>query len=111
MKFGESIQMKSEEAIYDDIMAIYHEHLGVDDPVIYHKLVEIVNMLKNLSKQNPAHIKEIVSNALVLILTLFFNKKNKDFDDMDQQPLLTPQDRKNIKQILGETWNIISSQA
>jgi RNAse (barnase) inhibitor barstar len=98
--------MAWEAAIYNQILDAYQSHVGRDlqnDPFVYQQLIKIVNSIKD-EVEDVDTLKNVVTNAIVLLLTLFFDKKfNDDFDD--EQPL-SATDRKTISSVLRDAYNI-----
>jgi hypothetical protein len=88
--------------IYGEIMEIYQRNTGVDstsDPAIYSQLLKLMKYIKQNYGNNPNRLREIIKNAIILILSLFFNKKPDDFDDNEK---VSDNERKEIQLILNE---------
>jgi hypothetical protein len=72
-----------ESDIYDHVLKSYESEIGVNlsqDPFIYHEMIKIMETVKG-HKKDPNKLKEVITNALVLILSLYFNKDKDEFDD------------------------------
>ena len=102
-----------EQGIYDEILNIYQTQSGIDlreDPIIYSKIIELMGLLKDKYLAEPEKLKDVVVNAIILMLTLFFNKKPDDFDDTDDGKI-SEKDRAQIKSVLSDALNMVSSGA
>ena len=102
-----------ETQVYDEILVIYERSMGIDlrsDPLIYHKVIELMELMKGQYEDSPDKLRDIVTNAIILILTLFFDRKPDDFDDSDEFKI-NENDRETIKTILSDALETVSSSA
>ncbi len=79
--------------------------MGIDlrsDPLLYHKVREIIDLMKGQHQNDEERLREIVTNAIILILTLFFDRKHDDFDDGNDEIRLTQRNREKIKSVLAD---------
>jgi hypothetical protein len=100
-----------EQEAYNRILDAYESKLGIDlkaDPYIYQEIIHVIGMLKSDTKFDPKRLREVVTNCIVLILSLFFNK---DDDDLDQSRQLSVKEQDQIKSILQDAMDITSSAA
>jgi hypothetical protein len=100
-----------EFSVYDEILAMYEKSMGIDlraDPIIYHKVIELMELMKDQYSSDPDKLRDVVTNSIILILTLFFDRKPDDFDDSDEMKL-SEKDRNNIKAVLSDALSTVSS--
>ena len=79
--------------------------MGIDlrsYPLLYHKVREIIDLMKGQHQNDEERLREIVTNAIILILTLFFDRKHDDFDDGNDEIRLTQRNREKIKSVLAD---------
>ena len=96
--------------IYNEIVDAYQAQVGRElnlDPFVYQQIIKLMNVIKEQTTDID-HLKEVITNAIVLLLTLFFNKDLDD--DFGGDKPLNSSDRKKIKAILNDAYKIVSSK-
>ena len=96
--------------VYEEIITAYERHIGrelSEDPYVYQQLVKIMDLIKE-QNYDLESLKDVVTNAIILLLSLFFNKKPDD--DFDDNQKLTPTDQKMIRNVLNDAYNVIASR-
>ena len=91
-----------EQRIYDEILEAYESKIGVDirnDPYVYHQIVDLMKTLKSEYSDDKQKMKEVITNAIILLLSLYFNR---DYDDFDDGRELTKQEQSELKDMLQD---------
>jgi RNAse (barnase) inhibitor barstar len=99
-----------ETEIYNEIIEAYNHQVGHDiknDPFVYRQLFKLMQIIKE-KVHDVDQLREVVTNAIVLLLTLFFDK---DFDDdFDDGKALSAADQKLVKAVLSDAYFQVRSQ-
>ena len=99
-----------EETLYDEIIEKYQSQIGVDlrtDPHIYHEIIRFMQVLKEDFQDDKPALKEVVANAILLILSLYFNDDDKD---PDGEKGLTKLQQSRICEMLKDVLKTPTSQ-
>ena len=103
--------MPFEQEIYDEILEAYERARGIDireDPFVYFEIVKLMEILKKEYCYDREKIKDIITNSIVLMLSLFFKKDDGDFDSGRE---LTKEEQDQMKSMLQDAYNIATSNS
>ena len=104
-----------EEEVYDEIMEAYHKRAGAlelsnfEETFVYREITKLMRKLKGEYKDKRDVLKEVITNALLLIITLFLNED--DDDDFDEGRELSSQDQKYLKSLFSHAIDVAESKA
>ena len=73
-----------EKSIYDEIMDQYQEKIGgnsYNETFVYQEMIKLMRTLKEEIGNDREKLKSVITNALIMLLELFFLKDNDDDGD------------------------------
>jgi len=94
-----------ENEMYGEILEAYQKKQGLlpgefQESFVYREIVKLMRQLKIAHKDDLDELKEAVTNALLLIISLFLNDKDDDDGDNGKKKL-SKEDHKYLKKLFS----------